>query len=415
MMTQDPERDTEPSTRGGISRRNFLRGSLGMGLALGTGLLGAACGADSTTSGGTGGATGAPIKIGFIPLTDCGSVVMASTLGLYEKYGVKVEVLKEASWANVRDKLLTGELDAAHCLFGMPFSVFNGIGGKQGSELKIAMMINNNGQAITVRKEIAPMLTYGSADGIKAMVEQLRASKEPTFAMTFPGGTHDLWMRYWLGAGGLKNDEVKLITIPPPQMVANMEVGSMDAFCVGEPWGGVAVKKDIGATAITTQDMWEHHPEKALVVNANFAATRREDLKKVMKAVLEASIWLDTMSNRAEAARVLGGQAYVNAPADVLEDRLMGNYNLGAIPGDDDALLPRWARQLPAQIPRHLVYGPVRPLRDAQGAARRQEDRRPADHAGPLRRGGRRAEDRPARRRYEALHDQARQCHLRPE
>src|SRR5688572_20328520 len=189
-------------------------------------------------------ASGEVIRIGFIPLTDCGSVVMADTLGLYSQYGLKVEVTKEASWANVRDKLLTGELHAAHCLFGMPFSVYTGIGGMAEQELKIAMILNTNGQAITLGKGMAADAGYAGIDKVHIAVDALRATKTPTFAMTFPGGTHDMWLRYWLAACNIDQNSVQIVTIPPPQMVANMQVGNMDGYCVGEPWNGVAVQQD---------------------------------------------------------------------------------------------------------------------------------------------------------------------------
>ena len=274
------------------------------------------------------------IHLGYIPLTDCAPLVMAKELGLFEKYGVNVEVTKEASWANVRDKILTGELDGAHCLFSMPFSVYTGVGGKEGSEMKIAMVLNNNGQAITLSKDFCGKVGFRQTAKVGPVVAaKLKAEKEVTFAMTFPGGTHDIWLRYWLAAAGVSQKTSKIITIPPPQMVANMKVGNMDGYCVGEPWNGVAVKQDIGFTEISTQDIWKHHPEKALVVNKKFSETRREDLKNVMKAVLEACKWLDNRANRKKASGVIG--KYINAPADVIEARLMGDYNLGCDQGTE--------------------------------------------------------------------------------
>lgn len=285
-----------------------------------------------------------PVKLGFIPLTDCAPIVMAKELGLFAKYGVEVVVTKEVSWANVRDKLLTGELDGAHCLFSMPFSVYTGVGGKAGSEMRVAMMLNNNGQAITLSKEFCGKVGYKQMNKVAPVVAaKLKAEKEVTFAGTFPGGTHDLWLRCWLAAAGVSQKTSKIITIPPPQMVANMKVGNMDGFCVGEPWGGVAVKQGIGFTQISTQDIWKHHPEKALVVNKTFSEQRREDLKNVMKAVMEACIWLDVPANRKKAAAIIGKLPYVNAPADVIEARLMGNYDLGCNQGiqiySDDYML----------------------------------------------------------------------------
>jgi nitrate/nitrite transport system substrate-binding protein len=279
---------------------------------------------------------GEPIKLGFIPLTDCSPIVMAKELGLFKKYGVEVIVTKETSWANVRDKILTGELDGAHCLYTMPFSVYTGVGGKAGSEMKIAMMLNVNGQAITLSNDFCGKVGFKQMNKVTPVVAaKLKAEKEVTFAMTFPGGTHDLWLRNWMSLAGLNQKAVKIITIPPPQMVANMKVGNMDGYCVGEPWGGVAVKQGIGFTQIASQDIWKDHPEKALVVNKEFSEKRREDLKKVMKAILEACIWLDNPANRKKAAAIIGKAPYVNAPADVIEGRLMGDYNLGCNQGTE--------------------------------------------------------------------------------
>ncbi|MFV5697849.1 CmpA/NrtA family ABC transporter substrate-binding protein [Flavobacterium sp. ZT3R17] len=277
-----------------------------------------------------------PVRLGFIPLTDCSPIVMAKELGLFKKYGVEVVVTKESSWANVRDKILTGELDGAHCLYTMPFSVYTGVGGKAGSEMMIAMMLNVNGQAITLSNDFCGKVGFKQMNKVAPVVAaKLKAEKEVTFAMTFPGGTHDLWLRNWMSIAGLNQKAVKIITIPPPQMVANMKVGNMDGYCVGEPWGGVAVKQGIGFTQIASQDIWKDHPEKALVVNKEFSSKRREDLKKVMKAIMEACIWLDNPSNRKKAAAIIGRAPYVNAPADVIESRLMGDYNLGCNQGTE--------------------------------------------------------------------------------
>lgn len=275
------------------------------------------------------------IKLGFIPLTDCSPIVMAKEYGLFKKYGVEVEVSKEASWANVRDKILTGELDGAHCLFGMPFSVYTGIGGKAGSEMKIAMILNVNGQAITLSKEFCGKVGFKQISKVSPAISEKTKSKEVIVAATFPGGTHDIWMRNWLAMAGVNQNSVKQITIPPPQMVANMKVGNMDAFCVGEPWNGVAVKQGVGFTQIATQDMWKDHPEKALVVNKKFSEERREDLKKVMMAIIEACKLLDKAGNRKQSASIIGKVSYVNAPSDVIDNRLAGIYDLGCDQGQE--------------------------------------------------------------------------------
>jgi nitrate/nitrite transport system substrate-binding protein len=269
------------------------------------------------------------IKLGFISLTDCAPLVAAKELGLFAKYGVDVELEKEASWAVVRDKILNGEIAGAHCLFSMPLSVYTGIGGKAGQEMKIAMVLNNNGQAITLSKDFCGVVGFKEVNKAAAAVKTVQGRKEVTFAMTFPGGTHDIWLRNWMAAAGINQKSVGIITIPPPQMVANMRVDNMEGFCVGEPWNGVAAAQNIGFTHISTQDIWKDHPEKALVVNAEFAATDKEDLKKVMKAIIEACKWLDIMGNRSKAASWLTKPNYVNAPLQVIEARLKGSYDLG--------------------------------------------------------------------------------------
>jgi nitrate/nitrite transport system substrate-binding protein len=269
------------------------------------------------------------IKIGFIPLTDCAPLVAAKELGLFKKYGVNVELSKESSWANIRDKVLNGELDAAHCLFSMPLSVYTGIGGKAGSEMKIAMVLNNNGQGITLSKDFCGLVGFKDVKKVNAAISTIKKRKEVTFAMTFPGGTHDIWLRNWMAASGINQKSVGIITIPPPQMVANMKVDNMEGYCVGEPWNGVAVAQGVGFTHIASQDIWKHHPEKALVVNSGFASSKKEDLKKVMKAIIEAQKWLDNSSNRKKTAAWLSKPYYVNAPVAVLEARLLGSNDLG--------------------------------------------------------------------------------------
>lgn len=311
-----------------MKRRTFLSNVVAAGslASLSASFLSACA---SKSSAGSTSSAESKIKIGFIPLTDCASVVMAHELGLYKKHGVNVEVTREASWATIRDKVLAGDLHGAHCLFGMPFSVYTGVGGQAGQEMHIAMILDNNGQAITLSKDFCGKVGFREVGKVKAAVEALKAKKTVTFAMTFPGGTHDIWLRYWLAAAGVDQKSVKIITIPPPQMVANMKVGNMDGYSVGEPWNGVGVQQAIGTTHISSQDIWKHHPEKALVVNKEFSETRRDELKAVMKAVLEASVWLDDLNNRKQAAAVIGKQAYVNAPPEVIEARLLGKYDLG--------------------------------------------------------------------------------------
>ena len=207
------------------------------------------------------------VKIGFIPLTDCASVVMASVLGFDKKYGIKIIPTKEASWAGVRDKLVNGELDMAHVLWGLIYGVHMGVGGPK-KDMAILMNLNHNGQAITLSRKLAEQGAVDAASLAKLMATQKR---DYTFAQTFPTGTHAMWLYYWLASVGVNPlRDTKVITVPPPQMVANMRVGNMDGFCVGEPWNHRAIIDGIGITAATTQDVWKDHPEKALGTSDEF-------------------------------------------------------------------------------------------------------------------------------------------------
>jgi nitrate/nitrite transport system substrate-binding protein len=267
------------------------------------------------------------IKIGFIPLTDCASVVMASVLGLDKKYGVKFVLSKEASWAGVRDKLSNGDLDAAHVLYGLLYGVQMGVGGQK-KDMAVLMGLNNNGQAITLSKKLSDK---GAVDGPSLAKLMQTDKREYTFAQTFPTGTHAMWLYYWLAANGINPlKDAKVITVPPPQMVANMRVGNMDGFCVGEPWGHRAIMDGVGITAITTQDIWRDHPEKVLGCTREFATKYPNTCRAMMAAILEAGKWIDSsLINKNKMAEVIADKSYVNTSKDAIDQRIMGRYQNG--------------------------------------------------------------------------------------
>nr|WP_240475808.1 CmpA/NrtA family ABC transporter substrate-binding protein [Herbaspirillum rhizosphaerae] len=267
------------------------------------------------------------VKIGFIPLTDCASVVMASVLGFDKKYGIKIVPSKEASWAGVRDKLTNGELDAAHVLYGLIYGVQMGIGGQK-KDMAVLMSLNNNGQAITLSKKIADK---GGVDGASLAKLMQTDKREYTFAQTFPTGTHAMWLYYWLAANGINPmKDAKVITVPPPQMVANMRVGNMDGFCVGEPWGHRAIVDGVGITATTTQDIWKDHPEKVLGTSLDFVKKNPNTCRAMMAAILDASKWIDaSLANKNKMAEVIADKSYVNTSKDVIDQRIMGRYQNG--------------------------------------------------------------------------------------
>ncbi|MGC2519581.1 MAG: CmpA/NrtA family ABC transporter substrate-binding protein [Burkholderiales bacterium] len=267
------------------------------------------------------------IKIGFIPLTDCSSVVMAAVMEFDRKYGIKIIPSKEASWAAVRDKLVNGELDAAHVLYGLIYGVQMGVGGPK-KDMAVLMGLNHNGQAITLSSKLYQKGVKDGA-GLKALID--REKREYTFAQTFPTGTHAMWLYYWLATNGIHPfNDVKAIVVPPPQMVANMRVGNMDGYCVGEPWNNRAIVDKIGFTAITTQDIWKDHPEKVLGTTGEFVQKYPNTARAMTAAIIDAGRWIDaSLSNRQKTAQVVADKSYVNTDAEVIVARMLGRYDNG--------------------------------------------------------------------------------------
>ncbi|RYX84452.1 ATP-binding cassette domain-containing protein [bacterium] len=277
------------------------------------------------------------VRVGFMPLTDCAPLAIAKELELDHKHGFKLEVAKDSSWMSVRDKLVTGELDAAHCLWSLPFALAAGVTEPKGAQLPIAMTLSANGQGITLANDKFP-IPFGDLTAFKNAVGLLREQKgEPlTFAATFPGGTHDLWLRTMLDAADIAPEDYKVITIPPPQMVLNLQSGQIDGFSAGEPWNALAANRGAGWTFLTSQDIWANHPEKALVCNPTFAGEQRDKLKALMKALLEACLWLDDPKNLERAAQKLAKPEYVGVAYEIILERLKGHYNLGGEAGTRD-------------------------------------------------------------------------------
>jgi nitrate/nitrite transport system substrate-binding protein len=272
----------------------------------------------------------ANVRFGIIALTDCSSIVMAHELGYFKQFGIQSVISKEASWAAIRDKLSIGENHATHMLIGMPFASTMGLLGSPVKPMVIPWMINRNGQAITLNNTLKNAGVRTAKD-LKPHADRAKASGEPlTFAMTFPPGTHAMWIRYWLASGGIHPDkDINLITIPPPQMVANMKVDKMDGFCVGEPWNYRAIVDKIGFTAVTTQQMWRDHPEKVCAFTEEFAAKNPKTVKAILKALHLASVYIDKMDNRKNVADVVSRATYINCPPEIILARLLGEYDYG--------------------------------------------------------------------------------------
>ncbi|HEY9860199.1 MAG TPA: CmpA/NrtA family ABC transporter substrate-binding protein [Candidatus Obscuribacterales bacterium] len=292
-------------------------------------------------------------KLGFIALTDSAPLIIAKEKGLFAKYGMKdVEVAKQASWAATRDNIVLGSagggIDGAHILSPMPYLISEGkvTDGKK-VPMYILARLNVNGQCISVANTYKDLKVGLQSNALKnAFAQAKSAGKETKCAVTFPGGTHDLWMRYWLAAGGLNpNEDASTIVVPPPQMVANMKVGNMEAFCVGEPWNAQLVNQQLGYTALTTGELWNNHPEKAFAMRAEWVDKHPKAAKALLMAVQEAQIWCDKPENKEEMCNILSQRSWFKVPAKDIIERAQGriDYGDGRLVENSPHIMKFWA------------------------------------------------------------------------
>ncbi len=276
--------------------------------------------------------------LGYIALTDASALVIAKEKGLFAKHGVPdVEVAKQASWGATRDNLTLGSesngIDGAHILSPMPYLMTAGKITQNNVPVPIHLVarLNYDCQAISLSNEYKDLKVGLNAAPLKAAFEKKKAAGKPvSVAMTFPGGTHDLWIRYWLAAGGIDPDrDISTIVVPPPQMVANMKVGNMDAFCVGEPWNEQLVHQNIGYTALTTGELWANHPEKSLGMRAAFVDKYPNTTRAILMAVMEAQMWCDKPENKDEMAQIVSRRQWFNVPIPDIIGRLKGDIDYG--------------------------------------------------------------------------------------
>ncbi|MGK5023615.1 CmpA/NrtA family ABC transporter substrate-binding protein [Janthinobacterium sp. RB2R34] len=267
------------------------------------------------------------VRIGYLPLTDCASLIMAAELGFDEQYGIKIELSRETSWASVRDKLGNGELDAAHVLYGLVFGVQMGIGGQQ-NDMAVLMNLNHNGQSVALSAELA---RAGVVDGASLARQLGHAGRPYVFAHTFPTGNHAMLLQYWLAAHGIDPvRDARVMTVPPSQMVAALRAGQMDGFCAGEPWGYKAIVDGAGVTATTSGAIWPDHPGKVLGTSAAFAHAHPNTCRALIAAVLEAGRWIDASDdNRLRMAAVLAAPGFLNTAQESLAPRILGHYQDG--------------------------------------------------------------------------------------
>ena len=277
-------------------------------------------------------------KLGFIALTDAAPLFIAKEKGLFDKYGMTdVEVLKQSSWGTTRDNIVLGSakggIDGGHILTPMPYLISSGAVTPNNVPVPMGILarLNVNGQCISVSNEFKD-LTVGvdTKDLSKALAGKKASGKAVNMAMTFPGGTHDLWIRYWMAAGGINPDtDVSTIVVPPAQMVANMKVGNMDAFCVCEPWNHQLIHQNIGYTAITTGELWAKHPEKAFALRADYIEANPNATRALLMAIMEAQMFCDEPGNKEEIAKICSERKYINAPYADIIDRMKGDFDYG--------------------------------------------------------------------------------------
>jgi nitrate/nitrite transport system substrate-binding protein len=325
-----------------LSRRRFLLTAAGS--AAGAVWL-AACGnsgrKQDAQSTGAAGADGPEVKgatLGFIALTDAAPLIIAKEKGFFAKHGMPdVKVVKQTSWAATRDNLELGSnrggIDGAHILTPMPYLLTAGkiTKTKQPLPMVILARLNVNGQGLSLSNEFLPDKVALQSPKLKEIAVRKKGSgKLLKAAMTFPGGTHDLWMRYWLAANGVDpNKDADLVVVPPPQMVANMQTGTMDTFCVGEPWNQRLVNKKLGYTAAITGEVWKDHPEKAFSLRADWIEKNPKAGKALLMAVQEAQIWCQDPANLDELCEITAKDKYFKASVADIKPRLAGSFDFG--------------------------------------------------------------------------------------
>ncbi|MCW8157504.1 nitrate ABC transporter substrate-binding protein [Stutzerimonas stutzeri] len=279
------------------------------------------------------------VNLGFLPLTDAASLIVAATQGFAQPFGLTLNLQRQSSWSALRDKLIGGELDAAHSLYGLIYAVHLGIGGSPATDMAVLMGLAQNGQSINLS---ASLKAAGVTDP-EALRKSVRQSgARLTLAHTFPTGTHALWLYYWLAANGIHPlRDVRTLVLPPSQMVAYLQAGRIDGFCAGEPWGAQAIAEGVGFTLATSQSIWPDHPEKVLGCTRAFVEQYPNTARALVMAVLEASRFIDqSRENRRSTAQLIAGREYVDAPLAAIESRFLGAYEdgLGNVWNDEHPL-----------------------------------------------------------------------------
>ncbi|BAZ04094.1 CmpA/NrtA family ABC transporter substrate-binding protein [Calothrix sp. NIES-3974] len=275
--------------------------------------------------------------LGFVPVMSASPLIIAQAKGFFSKYGMTdIKVQKQPSWAVMRDKLMLGAaddgLDGGHLLFPMAYLIATGeISYGRKIPLYILARMNVNGQGISVAKEYLGLNLGLDGSSIKAALQtKAKGGNSIRFAIPFRRVTGDFFMRWWLEYAGINPDrDASLIVIPPPQMVANMRGGTMEGFCVVDPWHQRLINQKIGYSAVTSGELWSNHPEKALVVRAEWVDKYPRAAKALLAGLMEAQIWCDKPENKPELIEILSQRQWIGLKPDLMRDRMMGKFDYG--------------------------------------------------------------------------------------
>ncbi len=278
------------------------------------------------------------VKLGYIPIVEAASLIIAKEKGFFAKYGMsEVELSKQASWGSARDNVEIGSagggIDGGQWQMPMPHLISEGLitKGNQKIPMYVLCQLITQGNGIAVAsKHAGKGIALNLDAGAKGLITQLKSSTPFTAAHTFPQVNQDFWIRYWLAAGGIDPDaDIKLLTVPAAQTVANMKTGTMDAFSTGDPWPYRIVKDKIGYLAMLTGEMWRNHPEEYFAMRGDWVDKNPKATKALLKGIMEAQQWLDNFDNRKEAAQILGGRNYFNLAPEILANPFQGVYDMG--------------------------------------------------------------------------------------
>lgn len=303
------------------------------------------------------------LTLGFIALNDCAPLVVAKDLGFFESEGLRVDLRREASWANIRDKVAVGALDGGHMLGPMTLAASMGVGGER-TPMTVPLSLNLNGSAITVSVQVAKALRAIDPEGMAGrpltarpltrLIRARQAAEQPplTFAVVFPYSMHNYELRYWLAAAGIDPDrDIRLIVAPPPTMAGRLRSGDIDGFCVTAPWNALAVSEGTGEILVYASELWGIGPDKVFGVTRDWADEHPSTLQAVIRALLKAAAWADIPENRPGLATLLAKPDYVNAPEAVIAQSLLGSPAYSAdTPGSgslDYLIYHRYAASFP--------------------------------------------------------------------